>query len=57
MEQQLVKCLKAFATEILDGTECSIENTIDSFMERAELALSPSARQELINHLNEIIKQ
>lgn len=56
MEQQLIRCLKAFATEMLSD-ETSVEKTIDNFTERAELALSPSGRQELINHIKNLIKQ
>ena len=56
MEENLVKCLKAFATELF-SEETSVEKTIDNFMEKAELALSPSARQELINHIQNLIAQ
>jgi len=53
MEQQLIRCLKAFATELF-SEEKSVENTVDCFMNKADLALSPSGRQELITHIKEI---
>ena len=53
MEQQLIRCLKAFATELF-SEEKSVENTVDCFLNNAELALSPSGRQELITHIEGI---
>ena len=59
MEENLIKCLKAFATELVDGFRhyCEAEDIVDDFTRKSELALSTWARKELINHLNKIIKK
>lgn len=56
MEENLIKCLKAFATALLSD-ECFAEDVVDKFMQDAELALSPNARQELINHIQNLVNQ
>lgn len=54
MEEQLIKCLKCLIDTFLAPTAKvdSSEIIVDEFMSKAELALSPEARQELINHLD-----
>lgn len=59
MEEQLIKCLNAFAKEIIIGFRFGedAEDIVDNFMEKAELALRPHARQELINYISKLITQ
>ena len=55
MEENLVKCLKAFA-DIMCSDEVLAEDIVDKFLEKAELALSPEAREDLINHIDNLYK-
>ena len=56
MEQQLIKCLKCFATALLSD-ECFAEDVVERFLADAELALHPEAKQELINHIQNLVNQ
>ena len=59
MEENLVKCLKAFATAIVYGYRHAEdeEDIVNGFLEKSELVLSPHAKNELINHLYRILKK
>lgn len=56
MEENLIKCLKAFATALL-SEECFAEDIVEKFLGEAELALHPEKKQELINHIKNLLNQ
>lgn len=54
MEEALMKTLKILIEEIFDE-ETDVEIVVDNFLKRAELTLSPHAREELIAHMQKCI--
>lgn len=56
MEEALVKVLKSFATSLALAEDKMLapEEAVECFLSEAELALSPNAKQQLINHIEQL---
>lgn len=57
MEQAIVNLLKVIITEIFECDLANItpEELVSNICDKAELALSPSGEEELVNHLNKFL--
>mgnify|MGYP003588486964 CR=1 FL=1 len=55
MEAQLIRCLKNLISEILMGKTVRPDEVIDNFLEKSELTISPSSKEELVKHLQDCI--
>jgi hypothetical protein len=56
MEEALIKCLKHFATSLVlaEDEMMTASEAVECFLRESELALSPSAKQELTNHIEQL---
>jgi hypothetical protein len=55
MEAQLIRCLKKLISEIFMGKTVRPDEVIDNFLEKSELTISPSSKEELVKHLQDCI--
>jgi hypothetical protein len=55
MEAQLIRCLKKLISEIFMGKTVRPDEVIDDFLEKSELTISPSSKEELVKHLQDCI--
>lgn len=56
MEEQLVKCLKSFATSLAlaEDEMMTASEAVECFLRESELALSETSKNELINHIEQL---
>ena len=55
MEAQLIRCFKNLISEIFVGETERPDEIIDNFLEKSELTVSPSSKEELTRHLQNCI--
>ena len=51
----MIRCLKAFATALINEETISVEDAVDKFMDDAQIAFSEEGKTDLINHIKALL--